>query len=161
MERDYKSVHRYGDSDSRIDNEYGSRRRIPTALDPYEYPDDRDELKRNIAEVKARNKRYQEQFEYSRDDRAYPRPQTSRTTYSVGDAGIGRERELTRLNPAPRSVRRGHDQRDTRTIVSRPREEQYASDHDYIHERPQHTRDGYVVDVRGREEKGREGLRDH
>ena len=110
MDRDYRKPYRSGEVDPRDADVYDApRRRIPTALDPYLYPEDRDELKRNIAEVKARNAKYHldeyrdydppARREVSRDDiststiKEAARAGTTKTTYSVTPAGLEKESE--------------------------------------------------------------------
>lgn len=88
------------------------RRRIPTALDPYLYPEDRNELKRNVALAKVHASRYANEgrdpqdFETSirretiRDDvsrttaRGPAQPGATKTTYSVTSAGLEKESEV-------------------------------------------------------------------
>lgn len=97
-ERDYRVTYRTRGADD--DEGYdGPRRRLPTALDPYLYPEDRDELKRNVAMAKTRNRRYRDDpREYEvpsrantiRDDQSTSavkynsRPATRTTTYDDG-----------------------------------------------------------------------------
>lgn len=89
------------------------RRRIPTALDPYLYPEDRDELKRNVALARVHAPRYvnegrePQDFETSvrretiRDDvsrttaRGPAPPGATKTTYSVTSAGLEKESEVS------------------------------------------------------------------
>lgn len=121
---DYKLVYKTRDIDLRDPDAYNkARARIPTALDPYRYPEDYDELKRNVAQVRARNERYrgEDYLDHEpprrsatlRDDvsasagvgigvgRNSPRPATTKTTYSVGLRGLEKESETTRPAPLP------------------------------------------------------------
>lgn len=133
-ERDYRVTYRSREADD--DDRRDSRRHFPTALDPYLYPEDRAELKENIAMMKARNRGYDDDFRHDRsaarameidDDysttavkyRSRPttratdyedgldtpvrentrqnvRPGTTKTTYSVTEAGLERETESSR-----------------------------------------------------------------
>ncbi|KAK5106589.1 hypothetical protein LTS08_000710 [Lithohypha guttulata] len=91
-----------------------ARRRLPTALDPYRYPEDREELKRAVAETKARNARYRDDYrEYEapirrqtlREDvvdkipEDLPRPSATKTTYSVTAAGLEKESQVMTRGP--------------------------------------------------------------
>jgi len=116
MERDYRVKYRSREVDPPDADRYeGPRRRIPTALDPYAYPEDRDELKRNIALVKARNAKYQsdeyrdydtasrrevhrdENSSYGPKDTA--KPGATKTTYAVTEGGLEKESEITMRPP--------------------------------------------------------------
>lgn len=139
MERDYRVTYRSQEADPRdVDRYDAPRRRIPTALDPYLYPEDRDELKRNVAEVKLCNaNRHAEEYgDYDRpsrrevhDDvskntvRGTTKPETTKTTYSVTSAGLEKESETTSrvpiaarvpppVDPAPIVSRRERRERD-------------------------------------------------
>lgn len=154
------------------------RRRIPTALDPYAYPDDRDELKRNIAMVKARNAKYHsdERGDYdpplrrdvSRDDistksvRGTTRPDTTKTTYSVTSAGLEKESETISRPTAPvdtSAVLTRYDRQErgdyepARSSIRGPTrpydDREFArTERIYETERPRREAGGYVVDMR-------------
>lgn len=174
MEHDYRVTYRTRETDPRDDVAYEkSRRRVPTALDPYRYPEDREELKRNVAEVKVRNKRYHDdryrdydtpgrQDDY-RDDlsnstvKGTSKPETTKTIYSVSSAGIERETETRTAGPVPKTTTtvywRDDDfdyRRPTVRGSGRPRNDRdYAPvDGGYIRERPPREAGGYVVDMR-------------
>lgn len=107
-ERDYRVTYKTREVD-----DDRPRRRIPTALDPYLYPEDRDELKRNVALARVGASRYANEgrepqdFETSvrretiRDDvsrttaRGPAQPGATKTTYSVTSAGLEKESEVT------------------------------------------------------------------
>lgn len=131
-ERDYRVTYRSRELD---EDERDGPRRIPTALDPYLYPEDRDELKRNIAMMKARNRGYEDDYRRTtvHDDdhsttavkyksrpstrttmyddplstvvrentRENARPGTTKTTYSVTEAGLERESDRARRPVQP------------------------------------------------------------
>jgi len=135
MERDYRIKYRSREVDpSDADRYEGSRRRIPTALDPYAYPEDRDELKKNIALVKARNAKYQpdEYRDYDtairsdvrRDDNSpysskdTAKPGATKTTYAVTEAGLEKESEIA-MRPPPTA--RGSEPADSGPSMSRDR----------------------------------------
>lgn len=115
MEKDHRVTYRSREVDPRGADRYGApRRRIPTALDPYVYPEDRDELKRNVAQAKARNARYQPdeyrdyeapvRRELSRDDvstgiRETAKPGATKTTYAVTSAGLEKASEVSTRAP--------------------------------------------------------------
>lgn len=174
MERDYRVTYRTREIDPRDDVAYEkSRRRVPTALDPYRYPEDREELKRNVAEVKARNKRYHDDRDRDydspsrqgvyRDDlsnstvKGTVKPETTKTIYSVTSAGIERETETRTAGPVPKAattIYRQDDDLDYRRPTARgsgrPRNDRdYApADGGYVRERPPRETGGYVVDMR-------------
>ncbi|KAK5098145.1 hypothetical protein LTR70_004390 [Exophiala xenobiotica] len=116
MEKDYRVTYRSREVDPRDADRYDApRRRIPTALDPYVYPEDRDELKRNVAQAKARNARYQSdeyrdyeapvRRELTRDDvststRETAKPGATKTTYAVTSAGLEKASEVSTRAPA-------------------------------------------------------------
>jgi len=141
MEKDYKVTYRSREVDPRDADRYDEpRRRVPTALDPYLHPEDRDELKRNVAEAKARNARYQQddyrdyeapvRGQIPRDDvsvgaREPAKPGAKKTTYSVTSAGLMEKasevsvrapttaaRTSVPANPAPPVSRYGRRERD-------------------------------------------------
>lgn len=110
MDRDYKVVYKakeVGRSDDDL-----SRRRIPTALDPYDYPNDRDELKRGVAEAKIRASR--KYYNDSHDDFDEPLSrQVARSDYrddrSLASATEGTATKLTKTTYNVTSDRAGRD----------------------------------------------------
>lgn len=105
-DRDYRVTYRTREVDR--GGERDARRRVPGALDPYLYPDDRDEMKRSVALARVRASRYDSDdrdrdFEISsrretiRDDvsNSTARPGATKTTYSVNSAGVEKESEVT------------------------------------------------------------------
>lgn len=109
-ERDYRVTYKTQEVSRDSDRYDGPRSRIPTALDPYDYPNDRDELKRAVAESRVRNSRYRDDYrDYEspvrsstiRDDvttstiRDPARSAATKTTYSVTPAGLEKESEVS------------------------------------------------------------------
>lgn len=114
-DRDYRITYKTREVDRDSERYEGSRRRIPTALDPYDYPNDRDELKRGVAESRVRNARYRDDYrEYEspvrretmiRDEvststaRDTQQLGATKTTYSVTSAGLEKESEVSVRTP--------------------------------------------------------------
>lgn len=143
-ERDYRVTYKTREIDPRDDDRYEDpRRRVPTALDPYRYPDDRDELKRNVALAKARAASRYDTDDYRdldasvrrdtvRDDfssstiRGVPRPATTKTTYSVTSAGIEKESEVK-----TRATTQARGPSAAASTPSMPRRTDYREHDDY------------------------------
>ena len=176
-DRDYRVTYR-----SRpLDSDNIPIRRIPTALDPYEYPEDRAELMRAVAESKARTARYRDDYsEYEapvrrrdnfRDDisvatsKGPARPGTTKTTYSVTDAGLEKESEVNAKPPTRAPFQdlpptgssrlaqyreRDDFERSSIRNASRPYVDREfdSTERVYDYERPRREGGAYVVDVR-------------
>lgn len=174
-DRDYRIAYRSRELDREAERYEDTRRRMPTALDPYAYPEDRLELKQAVAETKARNARLRDEYRKydsptrtraNEDDvsistaRQPARASTTKTTYSVTDTGLAKESEVTTRaptaiparEPARASTLRDRDQYDE--IGASTRSSRAYDDRDYTRseriydiERPRREAGGYVVDI--------------
>lgn len=120
-DRDYRVTYRTREIErDPAERQREARRRIPTALDPYAYPEDRLELKQAVAETKARNARLRDDYRKydsptrpraSDDDvgasiiREPAKAGTTKTTYSVTETGLAKESEVTSRAPTAAPAR--------------------------------------------------------
>lgn len=171
---DYRVTYRTREVDHDDERFERARTRIPSALDPYRYPDDREELKRAVASTRTRDARYEDDYPREmpvrqrplRDDvsestiKGTQRPGTTKTTYSVTPAGLEKESVISdRVPPTITSSRgerrREEDRYDARSSAPdrinddrsyRRDDRAYAFERPVV-ERPRREGGAYVVDT--------------
>lgn len=119
-DRDYRLLYKSRDIDRDTERYEDARRRLPTALDPYAYPEDRLELKQAVADTRATNLRLRDDYRKydspmrgrAGDDNASistvrdaGKAGTTRTTYAVTDSGLAKESEVVTHAPTAVSAR--------------------------------------------------------